>query len=63
MHGATRIDLPQDFCHERSLSAPPLQDRSLSLAAEAPLSIADQGYFSAGGTTITSEGTFDPANQ
>lgn len=27
------------------------------------LRIADQGIFSAGGTVITSEGTFDPANQ
>ena len=27
-----------------------------ALAAEAPLSIADQGYFSAGGLTITSDG-------
>ncbi|MCH4035331.1 MAG: alpha/beta fold hydrolase [Lachnospiraceae bacterium] len=34
-----------------------------ALAAEAPLSIADQGYFSAGGLTITSDGTFDPSNQ
>ena len=27
------------------------------------LSIAEQGIFSAGGTTITSDGTFDPENQ
>lgn len=30
---------------------------------EKPLVIARQGLFSAGGVTITSEGTFDPANQ
>ena len=37
----------------------------MAFAAEGdePLVIADQGIFSAGGVTLTSEGTFDPSNQ
>lgn len=37
----------------------------MAFAAEGdePLVIVDQGIFSAGGVTLTSEGTFDPSNQ
>ena len=36
---------------------------SYAAEGEEPIAIADQGIFSAGGITLTSEGTFDPSNQ
>ena len=46
-----------------STEATSTAEESVSSETTEPLVIAEQGIFSAGGTTITSEGTFNPEDQ
>lgn len=61
---AAEADSEQDSGEETASDEPEAEETEADTSDDSDvLMIADQGIFSAGGTTITSEGTFDPEDQ
>ena len=61
---AAEADSEQDSGEETTSDEPEAEETEADTSDDSDvLMIADQGIFSAGGTTITSEGTFDPEDQ